>query len=384
MQHEFLELPAGERVDPLNVGRRAQSGYHQRLGFTPGEERRPVGAGQQADLAGNGTHVLEAAPVDALALHHKVPELELFEVPEGPLELLLAPGKLLPARGHDLGAYLVDAGVPLLLVGDAHRFLELLLGQLPNTGRQRLVLYLRGRHPLGLAKLVLELLLQVDQRLDRLVSLEQRVQHIRLGHHGRAAFHHHDAVPGPREVDVDITPGYFGLERIHHPLAVDPTDPNACQRTAEGDIGYLQRQRSAEHGHDVRIVLTVRGEHGDDDLGLGLEAAREQRTNGPVNQAAREDFLFRGTSLALEEASGDPSRGKCLFLVVDGQREEVDVFPNVLRGDGGCENNRLAVTDQHGAVGLLGHLAQVDAQRTAAIVQFDLCLHMFTLEGSGG
>src|SRR6478672_4205315 len=51
-------------------------------------------------------------------------------------------------------------------------------------------------------------------------------------------------------------------------------------------------------------------------------------------------------------SAGDAARGVGLFLIVDGQRQEVDAFPWGLGGDDGGEHDGFAIGGQHGAVGL--------------------------------
>ena len=74
---------------------------------------------------------------------------------------------------------------------------------------------------------------------------------------------------------------------------------------------------------DVGIVLAVMGQHRGDDLGLVLEAVGEQRPDRPVDQARGQRLLLGRPPLALEKAARDLARSEGLFLVVDGQREEI-------------------------------------------------------------
>ena len=81
---------------------------------------------------------------------------------------------------------------------------------------------------------------------------------------------------------------------------------------------------------DVGIVLEVVREHGDDDLRLVAEALGEQRADRAVDQAGDQRLLLGRTAFALEVAAGNLAGGEGLFLVVDGQREEVDAGLGVL------------------------------------------------------
>ena len=78
MEHKGLEGLAHQGLDFLFIRGGAQGGDRQGLGFAPGEDRRAVGAAQQADFPGDGPDVAEAAAVDAALLRqHHVPH-QLF------------------------------------------------------------------------------------------------------------------------------------------------------------------------------------------------------------------------------------------------------------------------------------------------------------------
>ena len=65
---------------------------------------------------------------------------------------------------------------------------------------------------------------------------------------------------------------------------------------------------------------------GDDHLGLVAPAIDEQRTDRAVDQTGDQRLLLGRPAFALEIAAGNAARGVGLFLIVDGQRQEVDAF----------------------------------------------------------
>ena len=115
------------------------------------------------------------------------------------------------------------------------------------------------------------------------------------------------------------------IVRVQHVLAVDIADAGGGDRAHERQAGDGQRRRGADHGHDVGIVLQIVAQHGADDLGLVAEALGEQRPDRPVDQARGQHLLLAGPAFALEEAARDLAGGEGLLLVVDGEREEIDV-----------------------------------------------------------
>ena len=66
VQQEGLLVGALQRVDPLLVLAGAERGDHQRLGLAAGEQRRAVGARQDADFADDRADGPQVAAVDAL------------------------------------------------------------------------------------------------------------------------------------------------------------------------------------------------------------------------------------------------------------------------------------------------------------------------------
>ncbi len=95
---------------------------------------------------------------------------------------------------------------------------------------------------------------------------------------------------------------------------------------------------------------------------------REQRPDRPVDQAATQHLLLGRTALALEEAARDLAGGEGLFLVIDGEREEILTRLGGLCADGRAEHDGLAVAGQNGAVGLAGDLARLEDELAAAPV----------------
>jgi hypothetical protein len=126
----------------------------------------------------------------------------------------------------------------------------------------------------------------------------------------------------------------------------------------ERDAGKGHGGGGSDHRRDVGVHLGVAREHRRDDLHFIVEATREERTQRPVDQSAREDFLLRGTALALEEPPRDAARGVGLLLVVDGEREEILARFHVGAADAGDEDHGVIDGDEAGAIGLAGDFAR--------------------------
>src|SRR5690606_12309541 len=76
-------------------------------------------------------------------------------------------------------------------------------------------------------------------------------------------------------------------------------------------------------------------------------------------------LLLGRTAFTLEIAARDLAGGEGLFLVVDGQREEIQARLGRVAVDDGGEDHGLAVGGQDGAVGLTGDAARFQRQRAA-------------------
>ena len=169
------------------------------------------------------------------------------------------------------------------------------------------------------------------------------------------------------------------FRRVDDEFIVDAADAHTGNRSHKRDIGNGQRARSTEHGRELRLVVRLDGKDRGDNLYVVAEALREQRANRAVNQTGTQHGLARRTAFALDEAARNLAGRIHLLLIIDRQREKVNAIARLSRGRGRHEHDRIAVTYEHGAIRLLGHLAVFDDERTAS--EFHLkAIHMYLLE----
>ena len=374
MQQERLFVGSRQRVDVLLVFAGAERGHHHRLGFAAGEQRRAMGAGQYADFGDDVADGLGIAAVDALAGVEDVPANDLgFQLLEHAGDAQLVVFRLLAFREvvrHHLFLGLADRGVAVLLDRDGVGRAQILLDQPEHFLLERAFV-----DDLDLARLLGGLLGEFDDRVDD--RLEMPVAE----HHGAEhdvfvqflgfRFHHQHGVGGAGDDEVELGVGHLVERRVEHVFVVDEADARSTDRALEGRAGQRQRGGRGHHRQNVGIVFHVVRQHGDDHLGLVAPAVDEQRTDRAVDQAGDQRLLLGRTAFALEIAAGNAARGVGLFLIVDGQRQEVDAFPRRLGGDDGGEHDGLAVGGHHGAVGLTGDLSGFKPEGTATPVDFD-------------
>src|SRR6266702_6880119 len=127
-------------------------------------------------------------------------------------------------------------------------------------------------------------------------------------------------------------------------------DARSADRSLERHAGQRQRRGGGHHRQHVGIVFHVVRQRRDDHLGLVAPAVDEQRADRAVDQAGDQRFLFGRPSFALEVAARNASRSVGLFLIIDGQRQEVDALARRLRRDHGSEHHGLAIGREHGAI----------------------------------
>ena len=168
-------------------------------------------------------------------------------------------------------------------------------------------------------------------------------------------FHHENGIGGSGHDQVQGGLPHFVDLRIENEISVDAANPRCADRAEKRNSGDRQSGGCGDHSDDVGIVFKVVAEDGRDDLGLILEAVREQWPDWPVDQTRDQGFLFRRAAFALEIAARDLAGGVGLFLVVHGQWKEVDAGPWLALGDGGCQNSGLAIGREHRTVGLARH-----------------------------
>ncbi len=273
--------------------------------------------------------------------------------------LLLA--ELLGEVGEDLVLDHVEGGVAGVLLVDREGAGELGVGDLLDRGED-----LAGDHQglglaLGLPDLGDELLLELDEGLDRGLARLEGLDHGRLVDLVGAALDHHDGVLGGGDEDVEVGLGALGVGGVDHQLTVDAAHPAAGDGAAEGDVAHAQGRRGAGERQVVRVVLSVEGEDADDDLGLVVPAVGEERADGAVDDAGEEGLPLGGPALAAEERAGDAAAAGELLLVVHRQGQERDVL-GILGGVGVDEDGGVAVAHHHRARRLLGVAAGVEGE----------------------
>ena len=360
----LLCLATGIGIKLLRVFVRAESDEADRLGFAANKQGGTMGAGENASFARDRADGIKATAVEALAIvQNEAANGFLLDVVEGVLDDEL--GDFLRAE------FLDEFHADFVLNGFARAFTGELAGR--QQGRDETVASeglgfledfvgndVQRDLALGLAGFGGEFLLRGDQRLTAFLAELERGIKVSLGDFLGCAFEHHDVLFVADIDEVEVAFSAFVVIGVGDELAIDASDANRAQRTAPRNVADHQRCRCADDAENVRIVLAVRAEQDGLDLDFVIPALGEERANRAVGETAGEDFLFCGTTFALEVAAGKLSSSSSLLAVIDGQREEVLSVLRLGGGDSGDDDDRFAELNGDGTVGLLGQLAGFD------------------------
>src|SRR5262245_31518738 len=376
VQHELLVVLADQRVDLLLVRRRAERGHHQRLGLATREDGRAVCARQHVDVAGDGSDVAQAAPVEAPAVPDDRLAHDLFlDLVDQVAHGLAADRVAVAELGRRRVVHLVERRVALRLDALGERLAQLRQRELGDRSFELRVARRRFHLALRLPDRLAQLVLHVEDRLHCVVRGEERFQQERLGQDLGAALHHDDGVAPRGHDEVEIAVLELRRARVDHELAADAPQTNGRDRAGPRDVGQGQRRRRADDGDHVGIVLPIVRQDGGDDLRLATESLRKQRTHRTIDQPGREDLFLGGPSLALEEAARDLARCEGLLDVITGQRKEIATLPRAPQRRRRDQHDRLSELDERGAAGLLGDFSCLDAEAPTVEVGFGLLEH---------
>ena len=233
---------------------------HQRLGFAAGEQRRAMGARQDADFRHDGTHGGEVAAIDALlGVQHRVAHHIGFDImhqagidawPPPCLRLrrrIRRRTSSCTALSASRRSNLIGSWNALASSADAAAFSLARIGACTSSGTG--------------ARLLRRLFRQADDGVDGMLHLAV------AEHHGAEhdvfaellgfGFHHHHRVMGAGDDQFELGIGHVVDRRIELVFAVDVADAGGADRAHEGQAGNGQRGGHRDHRHDIGIIFQV-------------------------------------------------------------------------------------------------------------------------------
>ena len=179
-------------------------------------------------------------------------------------------------------------------------------------------------------------------------------------------FDHHHRVISRRDNQIEFAFGNLFVGRIEDIFAVQIADACCADRAHEGHARKRERSGRRDHREDIRLILSIIGEDLSDGVDLVVEALWKQRANGTVDKTRNQSFLFGRAAFAFEKATGNTSRSRIFFLIVNGQREEILPFLHRFGGRDSAQHNGFAERCNDSAIGLAGNLARFECQGLSA------------------
>ncbi len=381
VQDEFLlRGAAGVGVELLGILAGAEGGQSHRLGFTAGEDGRPVRTGEATHLGGQRTDIREPASIQAFALFKdQAADSLLLQDVERLLEhvfggLFLA--ELLEQLGANLGKKGFASGLAVELARGEQRRHQAVSRQGPSFIHHVRIGSLDGDGALGPASSLHQVLLGGDDGLDAFLRELEGGLEIGIWNFTRRSLEHQHFLFIAHINDVQVAGLHLFMGGVGDEGACNTSHAHSADGASPGDVAHAQGGRCAVHRKDVGVVFAVRAE--DDALNLHFiqPVVREEGPDGPVDQARGEDFLFRGTPFAFEITAGKFACRTRFFAVIDSEGEEALARLGLAGGNSRNDDDGLTQLDRDGAIGLLGQFARFDDDLAASNVGRGFYYHM--------
>src|SRR5262249_39947781 len=133
-----------------------------------------------------------------------------------------------------------DLSVAFQFLRNLDSLLQLRQRQLFDLPNNRWIQFNQRHLTLRLADLPPDLFLDLQKRLEGLMSGEQRLQNFVFRNHRGAALDHDDGVAASRQKNVHIAFQELALGRIDCPPAIDSTYPNSYERSIKRNIRNME------------------------------------------------------------------------------------------------------------------------------------------------
>ena len=225
------------------------------------------------------------------------------------------------------------------------------------------------------ADLLLPLELDINQGLHASMGEKNRLQHLIFTRLLGLALDHDHGIARTSHHQIDRGLFLQRLGRVEYVAAIDISHPGSGNGPGKGYIREAERHGSAVHGQHIGLHLRISGKNRGDHLGFRSISVRKKRTQGAVNQAAGQGFPFaRTANFTAEITAWDTAGCIHLFLVLDGQRQETEIFFFLFRYHGD-QYHGFPTRYHHRTVGLSGHLAGFKDDGLIADLRFYCSFH---------
>src|SRR5664280_2060687 len=211
-----------------------------------------------------------------------------------------------------------------------------------------------GDDDLLLASLNSKFFLHAARLFNRSLCLYQGFNHFCFTDLTSTRFDHENAIGRPRHDKIKHALINRRRGWVKHKLTIDFADPYCSDCLNERGVADKKRRRYGVDGQYVRRILSIGGQHIDDDLHFPTEVFGEQRTDRPVDKPRTENLALAGAPFSFIESTRDLPGCIHLLKVVDSQWEEIDSFLCAIADSGCSENDSATHSRQHSSASLLG------------------------------
>ena len=226
------------------------------------------------------------------------------------------------------------------------------------------------------AEFLHEFFLELAHGLDGFVSNLEGFEEGAFGHFLHFAFHHHDVFFCGTYHQIHVS-GFELCERgVDDILAIDTCNAHFGDGAVEGNVGAGQGGTGGKTCEGIGHVYTVGREECDVDKHFCVVVAREEGTQGAVNEARGQDFVVGSTAFAFGKSAGEASCSGVFFFVIALERHEIGAGGSVFGTADGGKQHGVVHAQHHCAVGLLGQLAGLNADGTTIGQGDGFCNHV--------
>ncbi len=297
--HIALLVVGRERVEFLRVARGAERGQGEHLRLAAREEAGAMRARAEAGLAPQRADLLERAAIGAHAVFDDARADHIFfDVVQDALEVTGLGGGHRARWGfarrrvgrEDVGGQRIERRFPLgfagLREGGGHPVAHFRA----HFGDEFFFVGEFLVSTFGFAHFFRHLLLQINERLERLVAELQRLDHGVFGNFVGTALDHENGIAGASDAQVEVGIRHLLEGGVEDEFAINEAhagggDWPIVRGHPKGDIGDGQGRRCADDGQNVGLVNLVRRERGDDNLDIVVQVFGEERAQWAVGQA---------------------------------------------------------------------------------------------------
>ena len=233
---------------------------------------------------------------------------------------------------------------------------SLIIAFSPNIFTKFLVIHFVTVNPFLFTDSRSQFLLHPTMLFYCLVSEDNSLQHLFLGHLVHLTLHHHDILVSSGNHNIQISRRQLASGRVDHQLAIHTSYTNFGNRSVERNITHGNSGRCCQSCQTIRHRLGIARIQCYLHESLGMVIIREQGTQRAVYQTGYQNLVIGTSSLPASKSSRETSQRSELFFII-GQRHKVHVRTCILCRNNRSQKHRIAHLQHNSPIGLFGELS---------------------------